>query len=197
MNKTLLFSFSVLILSQVKMASQPKLSHCQNPDSVITDHSLMMGTRTEMKMRRTTTNRRRTRMRMNRRKLLTNVCGESCVSCQLRVVLFPSLPITAPLFHCSPCPSQLTRISGLTGSRPTTAPSNNLPLPPFHLMSSLYTYVTKNNSICSTIKPDSGLKRPLPHIHYLIGRYSFQPDFLPPSGFFYQSKTAIHCLCLH
>ena len=120
------------------MASQPKLSHCQNPDSVITDHSLMMGTRTEMKMRRTT-------MRMNRRKLLTNVCGESCVSCQLRVVLFPSLPITAPLFHCSPCPSQLTRISGLTGSRPTTAPSNNLPLPPFHLMSSLYTHITKNN----------------------------------------------------
>ena len=127
------------------MASQPKISHRQNPDSVITDHSLMMGTRTEMKMRRTTTNRRRTRMRMNRRKLLTNVCGESCVSCQLRVVLFPSLPITAPLFHCSPCPSQLTRISGLTGSRPTTAPSNNLPLPPFHLMSSLYTHVTKNN----------------------------------------------------
>ena len=89
------------------MASQPKISHRQNPDSVITDHSLMMGTRTEMKMRRTTMkrrrtrttmNRRRTRMRMNRRKLLTNVCGESCVSCQLRVVLFPSLPITAPLF---------------------------------------------------------------------------------------------------
>ena len=76
---------------------------------------------------------------------MTNVCGESCVSCQLRVVLFPSLPITAPLFHCSPCPSQLTRISGLTGSRPTTAPSNNLPLPPFHPMSSLYTHVTKNN----------------------------------------------------
>ena len=167
------------------MASQPKLSHCQNPDSVITDHSPMMGTRREMKMRRTTMNRRRTRMRMNRRKLLTNVCGESCVSCQLRVVLFPSLAITAPLFHCSPCPSQLTRISGLTGSRPTTAPSNNLPLPPFHPMSSLYTHVTKNNQTCL----------------WSNGRC---PTFIilsadipsTSSRFFYQSKTAIHCLRL-
>ena len=130
------------------MASQPKLSHCQNPDSVITDHSLVMETTTEMKMRRTTMNRKMTRMRMNRRKLLMNVCGESCVSCQLRVVLFPSLPITAPLFHCSPCPSLLTRILGLTGSRPTTAPSNNLPLPTFHPMSSLFAHVTKNNQTC-------------------------------------------------
>ena len=176
------------------MESQPKLSHCQNPDCVITDHSLVMGTRTTMNRRRTTMNRRRTRMRMNRRKLLTNVCGESCVSCQLRVVLFPSLPITAPLFHCSPCPSQLTRISGLTGSRPATAPSNNLPLPPFHPMSSLFTHVTKDNQTRLWSQTAAA-----PH------SLSYRPIFLSASGFFDQSKTAIllpppppslHSICL-
>ena len=66
--------------------------------------------RKRMSRRRT---KKKTRKRRRRRKLLTNVCRESCVSCQLSVVLFPTAH--HPSIHRPHCPD----------SQPTTAPSTS------------------------------------------------------------------------
>ena len=66
--------------------------------------------KTKTKTKTRTKTKTKTRKRRSRRKLLTNVCRESSVSCQLCVVLLPDCPSPVHRLHCP-------------DSQPTNAPS--------------------------------------------------------------------------